>query len=270
MDGAAHEAEHGAGHHKPAAPCDHLRAAHAGARGAGQAHERDHDARERGGRQPRPLRAPHAVEQARDAGLAPHAGMPGRDGGAAGARASRDDGALHGAGYAPEAVVAKGKLKKRVCLRAADVRAHARGHEHGEQHPPAGARHERAHGSRAVKQPAAHGGGACHQEGNCKPGQDQERLQLLGEERDAARDAGERHPRGAAPVAAGRGLELQRAQHAVHACDQQQHQQGVRVVEAEHQARDGRGGERRARKKPRAVAKLAADRGTAARRRVRP
>ena len=138
-------------------------------------------------------------------------------------------------GEPAQPVVAQGQLDDAVVLRSADVRdVTTAGHSSTSsryQPPDSDARADGGDGSRSSRCTQRRGG--AHQVRRAEAGQHQERLQHLGEEAEADRGAGPDQPPTAAVLFA-------RPLHAVGAGDQQQHQQCVRVVEAEHQRRHGR------------------------------
>jgi hypothetical protein len=135
------------------------------------------------------------------------------------------------AGQPSQTVVAQGQFDDAVVLRSTDVRARGGGPQFDQQQVPPAAEHHRRHGACEPEQAGAqwHGGG--DEEGDSERRQDQEGLQHLGEERDA-----DRGPRAGQPPAAG--AFLAGPLHAVGAGAQGQHQEGIGVVEAEHQGRD--------------------------------
>ncbi len=163
------------------------------------------------------------------------------------------DGADLVAGQPAEAVVAEGELEDRVRLAAADVGTAVGRPQRDDRHPPAGADDHRGQRAEQVPQPPQQRGAAGQQVDQRERGHDQERLQHLGQEAEPDEQSGEGQPAGGVPGGLdgpeGRGGRA----------DQQQHQQRVGVVEAEHQHRHGRqrqhaageqAGRRRARRTP--------------------
>ena len=133
---------------------------------------------------------------------------------------------------AVDPVVAQRQIQHRVVRRPADVRPRARRGQLHRQHPPTGRGDERGHRTEQMKHTLGPGRRRDKQVGKAEAGQHQEALQHLGEKRGAHDDADEHQP---APRCGHR-----RAHQAVGGHRQQQHQQRVGVVEAEHQRRRGR------------------------------
>ena len=191
-----------------------------------------HEQDQRGREQPGDLAADLGVEQA---------GEPGRSPAARPVAAAAADAAGLVAGQPAEAVVAEDQVQEAVVLRAADVgtRLAAAMSSTMATHQPAATTNV-THASTSCHDPSPERAGAAIRYTSANAGHHQERLQHLGEEAEADQRAGEQQPARAAA--------LERADHRVGAADQQQHEQRVGVVEAEHQRRDRREREDRPRR----------------------
>ena len=170
VEDALHEAEDHAGDDQPPAP--------EGERGPGPVGPRRPPGQpqpggqqQQGGReQPGDLAADLGPEHAGPAGLAPAA-----------ARAAADAAGLV-AGEPAEAVVAEGQLEDAVGLGAADVRPGRRRQQLHDRDPPAGRGHHRRPGGGQLAEPAAQRPGGRGQVDEGEGGDDQQRLELLGQE----------------------------------------------------------------------------------------
>ena len=213
VDDPGHEAERQPGDGNPGAPDDHRGPYRVGARRAAAQPEQPRSEQQHRGQQPGDLAAELAVEEPEQPGRAPAVA------------------AAHTPGFIAvqpaQAVVAQGQLQDGVVLRAADVRAVRRGNEFdGGQPPPGRDGHRRARAEQVKDAPACR----CRrreQVGHGEAGDNQQDLQLLGEEPEAQEHPGEQQPAHARV--------LDGAQHGVGGRGHQKHQQGVGVVEPEHQ-----------------------------------
>ena len=208
---------------------------------------------QRRGEQPRDLTAELGVEHARRAGRAPLARR------AAGAPPPTLPGLV--AGQPAEAVVAEDQRSRSCCSASrrctgGSTRATAATIA---THQPAATSIASRRAARAGRSRRPSCGGPASRYTSPNAGQDEERLQHLGEEAEA--DERDRRARasGCCPSSSARG-------HRVRAGDEQQHEQRVGVVEAEHQRRDRRQREHRAGDQRRAPARTSAARSRRARR----
>ncbi len=293
MDGAAHIAEHDTGGQRPRAPQQQAGADAVGARrrtGDPQPAQQDDQC---GRQQPGDLSTELAAEHPMPAGrTAEHptgtgattaacatepttGGRPLQILGDAGRKlptgltaGAASPAAVSTAAEDPsEPVVAEGQLKETVVGRAADERSGIlRPQLHGRHEPARGDQHSADAGQQA-QQPPADRGRSCHQVHKPERRYRQERLHHLGQEGEPDRHARQGDP----PVAA----VLGRAHHTVGGDDQQQREQRIGVVKAEHQhgnrrqGQHGTGNETRARPDPTANRKIEDAHGRHALQRVR-
>ena len=190
------------------------------------------------GGEPGDLVAKVAGPQAEQAGFSPHATLA-----AAAERlgGSGDSRSRLVAGQAPKTVVAKRKLDKRIGLRAAKVRARAARRQYGKHHPPSGADDHGAQCHKGIEQAARPGRGRKKEHRQAKAGQHQKYLELLGQKAQANQQAGDGVPAGASAVTVTAGRQLESAQHTGGGAQHKQDKQGIGVIKAEHERRDGRG-----------------------------
>lgn len=190
--------------------------------------ERGHQARDqqdqRGRDQPGDLAADAGAEETVPAGLAPVAA-------AVSAATAPADAAGLLAVEPAEAVVAEGQFKEGVVLRAADVGAGGGGPQFDDRDPPAAGDDDRDQAGGELTDPLLHRHRRADRVHERERRQDQEGLQGLGEERETDRDARPHQPPGTAV--------LQAPDDEVAGHGHQQGQHRVRVVEPEHQRRDG-------------------------------
>ena len=262
VEDAVHEGERQPGDDERGAPQEQRRPADVGARSAAhdpQAREsEDQRGRDEPGDVPAEVTGEHAPQAdvrgehptAGPTGRAAHRGRTGNGAARAGSGGGRG---LRSTEDPAEAVVAEGEVEEGVGRRPADVRPVRRRGELDDRDPPAGRDDHRGDGEQTVPDPPADRDGRGQQVDRGDARDDEHGLQLLGEEPEADQHPREHHPPGAAV--------LDRAQGHVDREGQQQHEQRVGVVEAEHQRRHRRQRQDRAGEQARLGAEVAAHRG---------
>ena len=149
-----------------------------------------------------------------------------------------NDGPCFISGQTPEAIITEGQFQEGVVLRPTDIRTIRGGNDDGEQNPPAGGDDHGDDRGQTIKDSLADFGGRGEEEGDRDSREDQHDLQLLGQESEADEHAGEDHPPGPRPISFTTGIQFQRPHDRVAGGDHQQDQQGVRIVETEHESGD--------------------------------
>ena len=221
MDDAAHIAEDQPGADQPATPQQRGGTRPVRADRTPGHPQHGHQGQQRGRQQPADLAAELRGEQPRDAGRAAEA---------AATPAPAADGPGLRAVQAAETVVADGQLQDVVVRRPAEVGPVSGRHQFGGQHPPAAADQDAGPGQQQLPHPPPELRRTRPQVGQREPRHHQERLHHLGQEREAEHDAGQHQPP-RAPV-------LQGPDGGVGGDGEQQHEQGIGVVEPEHQRGD--------------------------------
>ena len=243
MDDAVHEAEHRGGHQQPATPQQQAGAHPVGAGGPSGQPQSGDKADQRGGQQPGRLGAHRHAEHPADAGIAAEEQVAH----ACGTRhrnrrraADRRCGRRHR--VPPRRAPAEARCSPApTAARLLSVEPPMYGRESA-GHRLTSARYQppeamsRGRADHQLPDPLPQPDGRGDQEGQRQTGRHQKCLKQLGEEREADRATGQRHPL--------RARRLDGPHDAVRCRDQQQHQQRVGVVEPEHQRRHGRQRER--------------------------
>ncbi|OIQ81061.1 hypothetical protein GALL_371680 [mine drainage metagenome] len=220
VEDAGHEAEGQEGDDEPAPPHEQGRTRTVGAREPATQPETGTEEHECRRDQPRDLPTELTVEEPGQPCAPP---LPA-------GRGATADGPGLAAGQTTEPVVAERQLEERVGLRASDVRTHRGRHELDESDPPSGREDQGPDREKPVADAAPEGDRCGDEVGQRESGEHEERLQLLGEETEPDKRTGEHHPAGP-PVLHG----PHRRPGSQH---EEQHEERVGVVEAEHQGRD--------------------------------
>ena len=219
VDHAAHEAEHRAGDEEPAAPEHERRTPAVGPLSADGRDQAGGERDQGGGEQPADLPAHLQVEEPEDPRRAAEAASAGP--------ASAAD--------AAQAVVVPDQVEDAVVGRAADIRARGGRNELDDRDPPAGRDDHREAGHDHLPDAAPEPGRRGNQVDERERRQNEEGLHHLGEEPEADCRAREAQPP--------RTSALERPCDRVGADHEQQDEQRVGIVEAEHQGHDRGDGE---------------------------
>ena len=233
VNDALTQAEDESAHDQRAAPQHSCSAQLAGTDLTTTQPERTEHGDQRGRNQPRDLRAHRRPEKPGNAGRAPHApaaGTSSRRCGASCCSTAAGNAARLVAGQPAEAVVAEDEFKNAVVLRAADVRPGTRRRQRHRDNPPGGGDEHRNTGEEQLPDPTPKRCRCGKQVHKAERGDDEERLHHLGQESQAHKRSRQHEP------ASARSLQCPR--HRVGGNREQQHEQCVRVVEAEHQHGD--------------------------------
>ncbi len=222
VDDPLTEADRHPGHEQPAPPEDERGAGPVRARPAHGEDESGDQQDQGGGKQPRRLPAEAVVEETAPPRRTPLPGLPTGTTG----RAATDAAGLT-AGEPAEAVVSEEHVPEAVVLRTADVRPLRCRRQLHDRDPPATGDDRRHAEQDELADAAAEPRRPGDEVDETEAGEHEERLQLLGEEREADERAGEHEPAGLPG--------FERSRHRVRRADEEQDQERVRVVEAEHQ-----------------------------------